>query len=636
LSSYALYAIIGAYVSPTSEVIPLRSSALPDPPAPSHTPPADRPPNLLRALCNVWTLLGVVALLAATESSADVVRSAFGWGGFLNIHGQAAALLGGIALLWFGVWWGTRRWPATPAPRRDLWPRHALLGRMLLAAIVAGALAVRLVGLETGVPRFIDEIHYFEAVTRLWETPMQPLLLPFNPDVTAFSWLYPYAQMHSVALFGANFFAMRAVSAACGALTVWALYLLARPLWGMRVALIAAALLAVLPIHVHFSRLALNNIADPLFGTLALAGLAHALTSDGRGRARWLAFAALMLGMTAYFYEGGRLLFPPLVLLFALVWGIAAGVYVAELRWGQVAAFAFWLCAAMAPLYVVWAAQDAPLLPRMDEMRISDVHILESLAPATWQRLHALVWGPESGWFYFEPLLPPWIALLGVAGALWCVAAVWRSGQIAARAGAIMLLLWLLATAGGNALMRDLWWARYVVVLPCVALLVALAVRTLIDRLTARAITRVVLIVALCGGIGGVHLGDYFGRFQPWYDAHGRAQPDVEEAVLRALTLPRNTQVLIVAPSYYFSSNISTILVFWGRRDLRVTIVQPQDFTAAALPTLLLPTMRAAFFISPYDLPSLRVLRGAYGVLLPRLGRAPVPADRLLLLYVAG
>src|SRR5690606_27829994 len=108
-------------------------------------------------------------------------------------------------------------------------------------------------------------------------------------------------------ILGHNLTGLRIFSAVFGTLTVPALYLLARELFDRRTALLAALLLATFPPHIHFSRLGLNNIADPLFGVLALAFLVRGLK---RGGLRDYALSGVMLGLTQYFYEGGKLLYP--------------------------------------------------------------------------------------------------------------------------------------------------------------------------------------------------------------------------------------------------------------------------------------------------------------------------------------
>src|SRR5690606_16338475 len=70
---------------------------------------------------------------------------------------------------------------------------------------------------------------------------------------------------------------------------------------------------------IHFSRMGINNIADPLFAVLALAFMVRGLKYGYLGD---YAFAGVMLGLTEDFYEGGTLPYTPLILgwLALIVW----------------------------------------------------------------------------------------------------------------------------------------------------------------------------------------------------------------------------------------------------------------------------------------------------------------------------
>jgi 4-amino-4-deoxy-L-arabinose transferase-like glycosyltransferase len=98
-----------------------------------------------------------------------------------------------------------------------------------------------------------------------------------------------------------------------GTLGVLAVYGLSRALFDRRVALAAAFVMVGLPLHIHFSRLGLPHIWDTLFGTLTLMFIARGLKTNRRSD--W-ALAGMSLGLTL---EGGRLLFPPVVILWTAV-----------------------------------------------------------------------------------------------------------------------------------------------------------------------------------------------------------------------------------------------------------------------------------------------------------------------------
>src|SRR5690606_20463028 len=224
-----------------------------------------------------------------------------------SAHLQFGLLAGGVALLLAGF--GAGRWL-----RRGRFPTQGwlLVGLLLLAA------GVRLWNLEQAVHFYVDEGNFVEGILRLRTEPNIRLIGPFN-FIAALTWVYPYMQWASAEALGSNLLALRVVSAVCPLLTVAARYRLGRVLFDARIGLLAAFALAVFPPHIHFSRLGLNNVADPLFGVLALASMAQGLRG---GRWRDYALAGVLLGLTQYFYEGGRLLFPAL----ALVWGLIAAI----------------------------------------------------------------------------------------------------------------------------------------------------------------------------------------------------------------------------------------------------------------------------------------------------------------------
>lgn len=117
---------------------------------------------------------------------------------------------------------------------------------------------------------------------------------------------------------------LRFVSIFAGTLTLLALYLFARRLFGFRVAIAAMVLLAVSPWHLLYSRAGLRAILAPLF-LLAVAGAALLARETGR-LAHHLAWG-LLLGLGLWTYTSFRTV--PLALL--------AFVVVDRLRSGTVA-----------------------------------------------------------------------------------------------------------------------------------------------------------------------------------------------------------------------------------------------------------------------------------------------------------
>lgn len=137
----------------------------------------------------------------------------------------------------------------------------------------------------------------------------------FGPGWFSFPALYFALQSLGIYLFGQTAEALRISSAVAGALTVVALYWLARVTFNRRTAVIAALLLATFHFHIHFSRIGLNNIWDGLFAVIVLGGLAYGWRS---GRRSGFQMAGLALGLGQYFYVSIRI-FPLLILLWAIL-----------------------------------------------------------------------------------------------------------------------------------------------------------------------------------------------------------------------------------------------------------------------------------------------------------------------------
>ncbi len=108
----------------------------------------------------------------------------------------------------------------------------------------------------------------------------------------------------SILLFGNTIFAVRLVSAIEGTLTVLFLYLGGREAFGIRPAFLAAGILAALPVHIHFSRTAFNNIIPALFAALLFWLVFRAVRTGKVSSYLWIGLAA---GFAFYSYLGSRL-----------------------------------------------------------------------------------------------------------------------------------------------------------------------------------------------------------------------------------------------------------------------------------------------------------------------------------------
>lgn len=551
------------------------------------------------------TVPGLLALAAVTEANAalagiESLRT-------LSHHAQFVLLAGGIALVALGL--GGVKWHA-------LRGNHAREAALLLA-LTGAALGLRLVSLGDAVRVMVDESHFALGATYFRVFPDVKLLTPM-PTSASFPFVFSYGQAELVALIGRNLAGLRALSAILGALTVPALYLLGRALYGQRTALIAALVLLTFPPHLHYSRLALNNIADPLFGTLALALLAWGWRS---GRRTGYALGGVALGLTQYFYEGGRIIYP----LLAATW-LAAGFVCwrprPSARGVLLAAVAFVVIAA--PVYVTLAGQHFPLFDRLEKTELDDLYWEREREPDTLgTRLahfrHSLlhyVNSPENTLFHYYlyyggkyALVLPYAVpalLLGVVFAAWR----WRTPGV-------LPLIWLLGTSAGNALLvESAVTARYVVAFPALALLIALGIGEALALLWPRrwpdaAQTALALILALALAVPGALY--YYGPFLDTFNVEVRQHVayDVEDALLRAADFPPGTRVYVLVDGPALPQTDAQHLLNFLADDLQVFVSAPDELTAAldAQPR----DADAAIFFPPGDNTTLARLTETFG-----------------------
>ncbi len=226
-----------------------------------------------------------------------------------------------------------------------------------LLAIVALAAVVRIAGLRDLPPGFFcDEAGngynaYLLLTTGRDENREFLPLYIWSFGVAYKNPVFIYAAALPIALFGLSEFSVRLTAAIFGVLGVLAIGVLGRRVFGTAVGmghrpsprnetisvcdesagsnsversgtggLIAALLLALVPWHVHFSRIAFELIAFPTVFLFACA----ALVAGVHGRPRWLHAAGPLFALCLYTY-GPAKLFVPLFLLGA------AGVYARRL-----------------------------------------------------------------------------------------------------------------------------------------------------------------------------------------------------------------------------------------------------------------------------------------------------------------
>ncbi len=178
---------------------------------------------------------------------------------------------------------------------------------LALLALLGLALLVRVVALETIPPIFSGDEGEMARAGYTWLAP--PLDAPFrtgwlgNPSMT-FVVLGIFER-----LFGATIFGARIAPALVGTAAVLATAFLGRALGGARVGWISASVVACWAYAIHYSRLAINNIADAFLAPLAFGTLWRALNDADRSRSQslgWWGLSGFVAGLGWYGYFGAR------------------------------------------------------------------------------------------------------------------------------------------------------------------------------------------------------------------------------------------------------------------------------------------------------------------------------------------
>ncbi|MFN8380250.1 MAG: glycosyltransferase family 39 protein [Anaerolineae bacterium] len=560
----------------------------------------------------------------------------------VSAHIQFAVLLAGVLVTGWALSGAPRGLPTIP--RREL---------ALVVGLTIAALVLRLLETSVIIPGLIDEVHFLNGMHTLWDDPAAPLLRQSSTFLPA-TILYNYWQVQAVAVLGHSLEGLRITSQIVGALTVPAVYVLARTFFDRRTALAAALLLLAFPPHLHFSRLAFAHIADPLFGTLALALFAVGLKSGKRWAWAW---GGVALGMTQYFFEGGRLLYPPLVLIWfaymLIVWNPRRMIraHGRNLITALVAAVLIAL-----PMYVTMAATQAPFSSRLNDSGggsnlLDQVREYDTLDPFSQVILLRRFVGPflsyvalpdSTGEYYGNdqpmvlPILVP-LLLLGAAHSLW-----------RPRSPALVVLMGVLAVAAGNIVMQEtLWYPRYVAAMPLLTVLMAVGLRYTVPlfwpvsrpptsprwQKAGAAVVPVLACVALV-----LQVAYFFGPYREAYAVSFRASKsyrDSNDAILRAVALPDpdRTQVVLVSLDLQDMNVPRSFDNFLNPGGYPLITVKSQDFTDDFLARL--PRDRGyAFFLEPTDPESYRRLAAAFSVGIPTYSNQPLlPASEEYLLF---
>lgn len=347
--------------------------------------------------------------------------------------------------------------------------------RPLVVLLLLIAFAVRIYDLEQ-LPPFVasEEADHGISARRIMagEVP-NPFTMgaPLLPNAA----FLPYAL--SMALYGDTLWGFRMAQVAAGMASVAVAFVFGRDLLGTRVALGTALVLALLPVHVHFSRLGVTMLHGVLLVQLATLVLWRA---SQHPQPRGYAFAGMVTAGALYTYQSSRLalvLVPAAIAYLGMARRLAtqavlrnAGLWVAGLLLGALPMLTFYV--EQPGLFLVNTEDISVLTPRNWDGLLAEAagSPMGALAMQIRRIVIGLASGRDACHLYGGPG--------GLLGPLTFTFAVFGAGYAAIRLRQPrygLLLLWLgigLALAGVLTT-RQPYSCRLIVVLPPLTLLAA-------------------------------------------------------------------------------------------------------------------------------------------------------------------
>lgn len=452
-----------------------------------------------------------------------------------------------ILLLSYGLGGGGLPWRAGRILRRLKRLDWAELAALSIITMIGFLL--RYWDVSDALHIFVDELNFATVTASFWTDQHRALT---EPGVMSFPFMFPYVQNHFVTLFGRNLDGLRMASVVMGAGTVPAVYLLARALFDRPTALAAALIIATFPPHLQYSRLGLNNIADPFFGTFAFAFMARAFRHNRRID---FVLAGVTLGLTQYWYEVGRTLYPLIMALWC-GWGLVVGYSRSRLRGMVLAALAALIVAA--PIYATIYHNGLPLNARVQTVGNTDtaLGLLENLEDDIYPERALMAYmvyvhQPEWGTLYIgghNGFVLPGLIPFFLIGAAFAVLRITSPS---------ILLAMLIITNNffTSLIVSTQFSARYVAAFPMIAILIALGLRVIIEVLLSphvvhRVLPAVLVVMVMFGStVAFAQAFYYFDRQLDVFNIQFRANLDYDpqDAVFRISEYPPDYQGHIIA-----------------------------------------------------------------------------------------
>jgi hypothetical protein len=404
--------------------------------------------------------------------------------------------------------------------------------------------------------------------------------------------------MFSEIIFGQSILAVRLVSAMEGFLAVLALFLLARELFGFRIAALAAGFLAVFPFHLQFSRIGVNNIIDSLTVCVVLWLVFRAIRTGYASSYLW---AGLATGLAFYTYVGSRLVMA-LALLVLLYTSVRQRGYL-RTHLAQLGIFLFGLVVAIAPITFYFIQHPDIFMTRIGQESIFLNRWIFHQAENTGQSIAeiilkqfadtTLVYIAKPAIGNFFNYTGPYLSILGSLFFLLGMGYTFTR-FFQPRMFILQAWFWSVVILGGVLTLSPPANTRLIMTAPAVALFLALGVNLvaiLLDRLKIFAPRTSILVCACLVAILGMqNVATYFGpyRYQDYFeDATGE------------LTQKIGLELQQLGPNYdYYLFGMPRIFAFFPTIDFLAPDNKTYDLTGEDIDSLVLNRGRSNIFVA--------------------------------------
>ena len=323
---------------------------------------------------------------------------------------------------------------------------------------------------------------------------------------------------------GDNINGVRSASALMGVLAVFFVYLLGREMCNKQIGLLAAAFLALYPVHVHFSRVGVNNINDSITVVLVLW---LAIRAVHAGRVGDYALAGVAAGLTLYTYVGSRLVF---------IMAIGVLIYVAIMQRNflrkNLTALAVFLGAAaitVAPMIYFFTKHPDIFITRIGQEGIlfngwllrhsqeTGQSVLSILGDQFSKSILVFIGNGAHGMFFNSP--HPYLTVVG--SILFLFGMAFAFSRLRQFPNVILLgWFWAVILLGGMLTLNPPSNTRMVMTAPAVALFIGMGLWQLIEvleRISLARLWRIILLIAAVSYLSWENASFYFGEYKSNY-----------------------------------------------------------------------------------------------------------------------